>query len=379
MLLSPGFREEDFRRLKDAQKNALILDLKGNNEEEFAKERLQGNVFKGTGYAHPSLGTVKGIEAITLDDVKTFWKTAYTQGALRLGIAGGISDEMIANLKRELAKLPSGAGLPVATSIAGRTPTGLEVEIIEKDTRATAISFGLPIAVTRAHEDFASLWIAKTWLGEHRVGGQLYDRMREVRGMNYGNYAYIEAFPGGMFQFFPDANVARRAQLFEGWIRPVAPENAQMALRIALFEIGRLIDKGMTKEAFEQTRNYLMKNVYLMTSTQDQQLGYALDSQWHGIPEYTKYMRTSLEKLTLGDVNKAMQKHLSAKNLSVVFIAKDATALKEKLVADAFSPIKYDAKSTKELLEEDQLIGSLKLGIKAEAITITPAEKIFAE
>lgn len=197
--------------------------------------------------------------------------------------------------------------------------------------------------------------------------------------MNYGDYAYIEAFPRGMFQFFPDANVARKSQLFEGWIRPVAPENAQMALRIALFEVGRLIDKGMTKEAFEKTRAYLMKNVFLMTSTQDQQLGYALDSQWHGIPEFTRYMCDSLEKLNVDDVNKAIQKHLSAKNLHVVFITKDATGLKEKLIADAFSPIKYDAKATKELLEEDQHIGNLKLGIKAEAITITPAEKVFAE
>ena len=39
--------------------------------------------------------------------------------------------------------------------------------------------------------------------------------------MNYGDYAYIEAFPRGMFQFFPDPNIARRAQLFEVWIRPV--------------------------------------------------------------------------------------------------------------------------------------------------------------
>ena len=32
----------------------------------------------------------------------------------------------------------------------------------------------------------------------------LYQRIRELRGMNYGDYAYIEAFPGGMYQFFPD-------------------------------------------------------------------------------------------------------------------------------------------------------------------------------
>ena len=34
-----------------------------------------------------------------------------------------------------------------------------------------------------------------------------------------------------------------------------------------------------------------MKNVYVMTATQDQQLGYALDSWWYGIGEFTTYMR----------------------------------------------------------------------------------------
>ena len=356
------------------------MDLKANNEEEFGKERLQGLVFKDTAYAHPALGTVKGIEAITLDDVKDFWKKAYTQGALRIGLAGAVSDEMQATLKRELGKLPAGSGLAAIGAIKGRKAVGLEVEIIEKDTRATAISFGLPTEVTRSHPDFAAMWLAKTWLGEHRESsGQLYLRIRELRGMNYGDYAYVEAFPRAMFQFFPDPNIGRKAQLFEVWIRPVAPENAQMALRIALFELGRMVDKGLTKAEFEKTRDYLMKNVFLMTSTQNQQIGYALDSQWYAIPEFTKFMRASLEKLTVDDVNKAIQKHLSAKNLSVVFIAKDAARLKEKLLVDAFSPIKYDAKAGKELLDEDQLIGNLKLGIKPEAIVITPAERVFAE
>ena len=99
----------------------------------------------------------------------------------------------------------------------------------------------------------------------------LYERIREQRGMNYGDYAYIEAFPRGMFQFFPDPNLARRAQIFEVWIRPVAPENAQMALRIATHELEKLVRDGLTGEQFEATRNYLMKNVYLMTANQDQQ------------------------------------------------------------------------------------------------------------
>ena len=380
MLLAPGFREEDFKRLKDALKNSLQVDLKDNNEEELGKERLQTNVFAGTPYGHPVLGSLTGIDAITLGDVKDFYRKAYTQGALKVGISGAVNDAMIGSLKQSLAKLPAGAGLAATTVPVGRKPRGLEIEIIEKNTRATAISFGLPLTVTRAHPDFPALWMAKTFLGEHRASNAyLYQRIRELRGMNYGDYAYIEAFPRGMFQFFPSPNVARKAQLFEVWIRPVAPENAHFALRIALAELDKVIQGGLSKEQFETTRAYLMKNVFVMTATQDQYLGYALDSQWHGTTEFTRMMRDGLSRLTLEDMNAAMRRHLSAQNLSVVVIAKDAQGLKEKLVSDAFSPIKYDGNKAQDVLDEDKLIGSMKLNIKPEAVTITPAAKVFAE
>lgn len=380
LLLSPGFREEDFRRLKDSQRNALLVDLKDNNEEELGKERLQTNVFAGTSYGHPVLGTLKGIESITLDDVKDFHKRAYTQGAVRIGMSGDVSDAMTNAVTTALARLPSGAGLPATGVPVGRKANGLEVEIIEKNTRATAISFGLPITVTRAHPDFPALWMAKTFLGEHRASNAyLYQRIRELRGMNYGDYAYIEAFPRGMFQFFPSPNLGRKAQLFEVWIRPVAPENAHMALRIALTELDKVIQNGLTEEQFQITRGYLMKNVFVMTATQDQYLGYALDSQWHGTPEFTRMMRDGLSKLTVQDLNAAIKRHLSARDLSVVMITKDAAGLKEKLVSDAFSPIKYDADKPKSLLDEDQVIGKMKLNIRPEAVRITPAAAVFAQ
>jgi zinc protease len=197
--------------------------------------------------------------------------------------------------------------------------------------------------------------------------------------MNYGDYAYIEAFPRGMFQFFPDPNIARRAQIFEVWIRPVVPVNGHMALRIAIQELEKLIAEGLSQEDFERTRGYLLKNVYVMTATQDQQVGYALDSKWYGIGEFTKAMREKLSKLTREDVNAAIRKHLSAKDVSVVIITKDAKGLKTQLVSDEFSPIKYDAEKPKELLDEDKVIGAKKLGIRAEDVKITPVEELFAK
>jgi zinc protease len=383
MLLHPGFSETDFKRVKDGQLNALRQDLRSSNEEELGKERLQTNIFRGTPYAHPVLGTVSGVESITLDDVKAFVKSQYTRGNLMLGINGDVPPAMVDMFQHVLMMLPAGAPAPGPSArapIVGTRPNGMEVEIIQKDTRATAISFGLPVSVTRSSPDFAALNVARAWLGEHRMStSHLFQRIRGIRGMNYGDYAYLEAFPGGMFQFFPNPNIARRAQIFEVWIRPVVPENAQMALRIAVNELDNLINNGMTEEDFQATRQYLMKNVYVMTATQDQQLGYAMDSKWYGIPEYTTYMRSALTKLTRDDVNRALKKHLSAKDLSVVIITKDAQALRDALVADAFSNIKYDAQQPADILAEDKVIGARKLGISADKVRVTPVEEVFAK
>ncbi len=109
-LLEPGFRETDFKRLKDAQMNALVQDLRSDNEEELGKERLQTNIFRGTPYGHVALGTIAGINAITLDDVKQFAKTMYTRGNLTLGMSGDAPDELIRTVQSSLAKLPGRTG-----------------------------------------------------------------------------------------------------------------------------------------------------------------------------------------------------------------------------------------------------------------------------
>lgn len=379
-LLDPGFREEDFKRLKDAQLTELQDDLKSGNDEELGKERLQAVIFAGTPYGHPVLGTVKGIESITLDDVKAFVRAHYTRANLNLGMSGDVPAEVETRLRRALAALPAGTANP-ATQVTGRKPVGREVDIIAKDTRATAVSFGFPIPVTRASADFAALSLLRTWLGEHRSSqAHLYDRIREVRGMNYGDYAYIEAFPRGMYQFFPDANIARRAQIFEVWLRPLrSNEDAHMALRIAISEIDKLVKNGLSRADFENTRNYLMKNVYLLTATQDLQLGYTLDSQWYGTPEFTAYMRGRLQSLTLADVNRVLRQYLQTRDLQIVIISGDAEDMKKRLVADSFSALKYDGAKPAALLAEDKVIGALKLGIKPEAVRIAPLASVFAE
>ena len=76
--------------------------------------------------------------------------------------------------------------------------------------------------------------------------------------MNYGNYAYIEYFPGGMYRMMPDANLGRQQQIFQVWIRPLRDNNdAHFATRAAVREMDKLISEGMSETDFEATRELL--------------------------------------------------------------------------------------------------------------------------
>ena len=96
-----------------------------------------------------ALGTVAGLHAITLDDVKQFAETMYTRANLTIGISGDAPDDLIRAVQSALATLPAGPAAPRVRVSGSTSCSGIEVEILEKDTRATAISFGFPIDVTQ--------------------------------------------------------------------------------------------------------------------------------------------------------------------------------------------------------------------------------------
>ena len=257
MLLDPGWRAKDLKRLRDQQINFLRVSLRGNNDEELGKEVLYQAIYQGHPYGHENAGTVSGLKKITMADLQKFYRAHYTQANLFIGIAGGYPRGFAERLKADFSKLPAGKRRVVKRP-APKPIHGIHVRMIEKQTRSVACSIGFPIDVTRGDPDYLPLLVAKAYFGQHRnSGGKLFETMRQQRGLNYGDYAYIEYFPRGMFQLQPDPNLARPEQIFQIWIRPVRPPTAHFALRLAFYELDKLIKGGLSEQDFERTLAYL--------------------------------------------------------------------------------------------------------------------------
>jgi len=377
-LLEPRFDPADFTRVRDLLLAALQTNLRGNDDETLGKEALNGMMYEGQPYGHPDIGTVQGLKAITLDDVKAFYRARYTRGTVRVGLTGGYPAALLDSVQRDFKELP-GTTPPRLALSEPRPIEGMEVLIVEKPAPAAAISLGYPIKVTRADKDFYALMVANSYFGEHRTfNGRLMNKMRGERGLNYGDYSYVESFTqdGGSHLALP--NVPRRRQDFTIWIRPVAPANAIFALRQATRELERFVSKGLAREDFEATRAYLLNYSRLWTQSLSRRLGYQLDSEFYGTAFFIDRVQEELPKLTLETVNAAVKRHLNARNIKVAIVTDGAGEIRAALLSGRPTPITYQTPTTDEdLLKEDKEIESYPLPINKERVRIVQAQDLF--
>jgi len=377
MLLNPGFREDDFSRLKANQLDFLEKTLPNNMDEQFGKEILSLMLYDGHPYHHNAAGTVETVSGLTLDDVKAFYEEQMVQGNIIVGLAGGYPTDFPARVMADFSAL-SETFTPRLSLPPERSPQGLQVIIADKQTPATAISMGFPVPINRSSKDFFALWIAGSHFGEHRQHvSLLFQKIREERGQNYGDYAYIENFIQGRDKF-PATNYCRQQQYFSIWIRPLANSNRHFVIRQALLELRRLVDEGISEERFELVRTYLLNYTKLYAQTLDERLGWQMDSRYYGYKDFLAEVQLRLPKITRGDVNRAIKKYLNFSNVHIAVITQDGESLKKALVENAASPITYaNPNMPKTVLDEDRIIQTYPLQVKPENVKVIPAADFF--
>jgi zinc protease len=375
VLTQPGFDPNDLDRHRKDSLSYLTTQLRAANDELLGLEALQQRIYANHPYGHSPAGTVKGLAAITPDDVKAFYREHYTSGNLMLGVAGGYPEGFPERLARALAALPAG-GATQKPLPAPAQPGGRALVLIAKDTDSTGIHFGYPLPITRADADYYPLMVVNSYLGEHRTfNGVLMQELRGKRGLNYGDYSYVEYYAAPPFTSNPTPNVPRRQQYFSVWVRPVQPENAQFALRAALYEVQQVAGHGMSQQDFELTRDYLVGYSKLWAQTLTRRLGFLLDSKFYGTPYFIDEIAGRLATMTVEDVNRAAKKYLQTERWEGVMVAGNAEELEAKLVADAPSPISYKNAVPPDVTTTDPTIA--KLAVRPTRVEVVPVAAMF--
>jgi len=391
LLRNPRFADDDFSRAKSNQLNYVSEVIHSSSDEEYSKKYLENFLFRGTNMAHLVDGTADGVNSITLNDVRAHYKNFFGTNNLTIGIAGNYSDDFLSKLKSDLGGLPKTA-MAIPEPGKGRKPNGIQVEIVSKESAlGSAVFAGFPMDITRANDDFAALMVANSWLGEHRKSySRLYQKIREQRSMNYGDYTYIEWYNNGGSNMLPRAGYPRLSNYFSIWLRPVQtakglkgqyPElkdlevgHAHYAIRMALREMSNMITNGMNKEDFELTRTFLRSYMKLYAQTPEQQLGYLLDSKFYGRKDWLKEADALLANLTVEQVNAAMKKYWQTNNMFIAIVTDktEAVPLARSLRDNLVSPMSYSntlkGVMSNEILMEDKEVEKFPMKVSSVEI-----------
>lgn len=380
MLLHPEFAETDFERVRARTLSSLTQDLRGADDESLGKEVLQSMLFEGHPLGHPEIGSETGLSRLTVLDLPSHQQRLLCAKRVRVAVAGSADSAFQERLAQDLGALISTACVAPTPLPTPFPQTARRVWLVNKpEAGSVAMSLGIPIDVTRAHPDYAALTLAAAYLGQHRTfAGRLMQKMRADRGLNYGDYAYAEHFVQDGYTRFPLPNVGRRQQYFSIWIRPVQPEQAHFALRMAVRELERCVREGISQADFDRIQRFVDRYYALFAQTEQQRLGNALDDTFYDNQgPYLDVLRAQVRALTRDQVNAALKRHVDPEKLQMALVAPDAEKLAAQLVAGAPSPIIYSSEKPPEILEEDKAIVSYPLNLLAPQVKVLPLAEVF--
>ncbi len=386
VLLHPRFDPAEFRRLRDAAVNDIEKRLRQGDDENLGKESLQELMYRGHPYGRLTPGHASNLKSMSLQDLQQHAARVFTADRLTVGVSGGYPSGLGREVAQVLSALPARSEPPLLPP--QQKPHGPRFLLVEKNADSTAISIGMPYELSRQEADWPAMSVARSAFGEHRqFNGRLMQRLREARGLNYGDYAYIEHFEQeGFDSATAQSGRARHQQDFTIWLRPVRDENRLFALRAALYELARsLRDEPFSPEEVEQTKGFLDGYILLFDQTDARKLGYALDDQFYGVSGFLGTWRSGLRYVTPDQVNAAWRKWIDPAKLEIVLAGKDMASVKKTVLAGDPTPIHYQRDASGKAPEKsaaqlatDKEIERFSFGAQGDAdVQLVPVDRMF--
>ncbi len=350
LLLHPRLDPVAFGRIKGEATDWLTRGILGS-DEALGAELFDTWLYEGHPYGHPVEGRAGVLPTLTLDDVRAFLDERYLRVSTTLGVAGPCVEvdggplraaepggAAAIALRDQLSTLPDRLYRDVTPRVVPPLE-GRSLIVVEKPTASTGVHFGHPLEINRGHPDWPALLLAFTALGEHRQGhGRLYQGLREARGLNYGDYAYIERYRQAGWSSIQETGTGRLQNPFSVWIRPVASGNGPFAIKGALTLLQAFVDQGLGEEEFLRIQKYLSARLALWAEEPERRLGWAVEASAMGWPDPITTLPAAVAALQQEQVNAAIRTWIHPEALRFVVVTGDGAAFQAAMQGAAPTP-----------------------------------------
>jgi len=326
MIVSPAFNAEELER----ERKSRLQSLK---QQKDVASVIATNVFQKVvygadhPYGRPEEGTLASIEAMTREDIVSFYDRYYRPNQAVLIVVGDVTpQQLVPKLEKALADWKAGpvpAEAGAVPALPAAKPTG--VYLVDKPNAAQSeIRIGQPGAARTVDPDYYALRVCMTGLG-----GQFTSRvnlnLREAHGYTYGARANI-SFRRGPGPFMAGAGVFT-----------AKTDSSLIEFLAELKDIRG--PRPLSPAETEAARNALVRGYPRLFETTDATLSVLSELALYNLPdsEISNYL-TQIERVKPEDVTRVASRYLTPDRFAIVVVG-DLAKIRPGIEALHLGPI----------------------------------------
>nr|MBA2493140.1 insulinase family protein [Acidobacteriota bacterium] len=320
ILREPSFPQSEFDQLK--QETLTNIESRKSEPTSVAFTELS-RYFNIYPKGHPNYsGTIEeeiaDVKAVTLEDVKRFYKDFYGASNATLAIVGDFDEREISALTKELFadwKSPGGY-TRIKSEYRAFAPINKSFETPDKANAVFVARLNVKIRDDSA--DYPALTLGNYMLGGGFLNSRLATRIRQKEGLSYGVGSSFNA-----------SSLDETGSFFANAI--YAPENAEKLEAAFKDELAKLQKDGFTAEEVEAAKSGWLQSRQL-SRAQDRELAGKLNSYLflNRTIAWDADFEAKIKALAPEQVNAAMRKYITPDNITIIK-AGDFAKAKEKM------------------------------------------------
>lgn len=308
ILLEPRWDEEELQRIKTSTINSVKRSAANPN---FVARNVANKLLYGDKhiFAYPISGTEESIEAITMDDLKAFYKKNFSPSVSKFHIVGNIDQETVTATLASLEKKWKSKEVTIPTFEMNPDRNKSSLYFVDiPNAKQSVINIGY-LSMARTDPDYFAATVMNYKLGGS-FSGNVNLILREEKGYTYGAFT---GFSGTKVRgTFSASSSVRTNTTFE-------------SVNIFRDEINKY-KNGISQEDLDFTKNALIKSNARRFETQGALLGMLQNiSNYNLSPDYIANEEDIIRTMTLEQHKALANKYLDASKMGYLVVGDAAT------------------------------------------------------
>ncbi len=311
ILLQPRWDEKEF----ELQKQSVLSQIERQkaNPNSIAGIEFDKLIYgENNILSHDNFGTKESVEAITLDDLKTYYNTYFSPNITKFHVVGAVSQ---AEVSRSLTSLNNKwaskeVSFPEIAEI--KHPETSKIYFYDfPGAKQSVLNFGYP-AIAATHADFYPASLMNYRLGGGGFASQLTQELREGKGYTYG-----------VRSGFTGSSIEGTFMISSGVRSNVTYESTAL-----IKEILENYGKNFNENDLEITKGYMLKSGARAFETLNSKLSMLSNISNYNYPvDYAKQREATVKALTVEEVKALAEKYIRPDRMIYVIVGDAATQL----------------------------------------------------